>query len=85
MTAARARLGLTAIATGMILALLFVGTVVAASPSPSPVVGNDPRSPGQGPGLVGDPATAILLVLGIGLLTVAITLLYVKVTGGKRG
>jgi hypothetical protein len=69
----------------VVLLLAFAGTVVAASPSPSGTIGGDPRSSGQGPGLVGDPATAILLVLGIGLVTVVVTLLYVKATGGKRG
>jgi hypothetical protein len=69
---------------GLTLAVLLVGTVVAASPSPSPAVGNDPRSSGQGPGLVGDPATAILLVLGIGLVAVVGTLAYIKLTGGRR-
>lgn len=80
-----ARIGAAAIVAGLALATLVVGTVAAASPSPSTTVGNDPRSSGQGPGLVGDPATAILLVLGIGVVTVAVTLLYVKATGGKRG
>ena len=47
-------------------------------------VGNDPRSSGQGPGLVGDPATAILLVIGIGVATVVVTLLYVRLTGGRH-
>ena len=65
--------------------LTLVGTAAGASPSPSGTTGGDPRSAGQGPGLVGDPATAVLLVLAIGLIAVAVTLLYVKATGGKRG
>jgi hypothetical protein len=40
----------------------------------------DPRSSGQGPGLVGDPAAAIALVLLIGMASVAITVGYVRVT-----
>lgn len=80
-----ARIGAAAIVAGLTFAMLVIGTVAAASPSPSAAVGNDPRSSGQGPGLVGDPTTAILLVLGIGVVTVAVTLLYVKATGGKRG
>ena len=35
-------------------------------------------------GLVGDPATAILLVIGIGVATVVVTLLYVRLTGGRH-
>lgn len=66
------------------LALMMAGPVVAASPSPSGAIGGDPRSSGQGPGLVGDPAFAILAVLAIGLLAVGLTLVYVRLTGGRR-
>jgi hypothetical protein len=54
--------------------------VVAASPSPSAGVGGDPRSSGQGPGLVGDPAFALLAVIAIGLGALVLTLVYVRVT-----
>jgi hypothetical protein len=66
--------------------LLLTATwpVAAASPSPSGVVGGDARSPGQGPGLVGDPLVAILIVVAIGLAAVALTLVYVRLTGGRR-
>jgi hypothetical protein len=75
-----------ALLTSLPIALLMAlaAPVLAASPSPSGDVGGDPRSPGQGPGLVGDPATAVLLVIAIGLVAVAVTLLYVKATGGRR-
>ena len=46
--------------------------------------GGDPRSSGQGPGLVGDPLVAIALVVAIGLLALGATLLYVRATGGPR-
>ena len=52
---------------------------LAASPSPEPAVG-DPRSSGQGPGLVGDPGFALLAVVAIGAGTVAATLIYVRLT-----
>jgi hypothetical protein len=57
--------------------------MAAASPSPG-TIGGDPRSSGQGPGLVGDPAFAILAVVAIGLVTVVATLVYVRLTA-KRG
>ena len=63
-----------------LLWLTFVLAASAASPSPGPVTGGDPRSSGQGPGLVGDPAFALLAVVTIGLVTVAATLLYVRLT-----
>jgi hypothetical protein len=62
--------------------LTVAGSAVAASPSP--VTGGDPRSSGQGPGLVGDPAFAILVVVGIGVVTLVATLAYIRVTGGRR-
>lgn len=59
------------------------GTVLAATPTPDPL--GDPRSAGQGPGLVGDPMAAILGVVAIALLTVTLTLIYVRATGGREG
>jgi len=59
-------------------------TVLAASPSPSAATGGDPRSSGQGPGLVGDPAFAVLLVVAIGVGAVLLTLAYVRLTA-RRG
>ena len=68
---------LVAAASWMVLAI----PVMAASPSPSPGTGGDPRSSGQGPGLVGDPLFALLLVLAIGLGSFVLTLAYVRLTG----
>ncbi len=77
------RMGST-VAASIGLAMAVVGAVAAASPSPSGAIGGDPRSAGQGPGLVGDPAVAILLVVAIGLIAMLGTLAYVKLTGGRR-
>lgn len=59
--------------------------VIAASPSPSPTagVGGDPRSSGQGPGLVGDPVFALLAVIAIGLGAVVLSLAYVRLTAHR--
>lgn len=57
-------------------------TALAASPSPAVVVG-DPRSSGQGPGLVGDPGFALLAVLAIGLGSMVATLAYVRLTARR--
>jgi len=65
-------------------AIWLTTAVVALAASPSPAVGGDPRSSGQGPGLVGDPAFAVLAVLAIGIGTIAITLAYIRLTGGRR-
>ena len=61
---------------------LAAGVALAASPSPA--AGGDPRSSGQGPGLVGDPAFAVLAVLAIGIGALAVTLVYIRLTGGRR-
>lgn len=79
-------IGLIALTIGLAWALLgaVTGTAAAASPSPSAVLGGDPRSDGQGPGLVGDPLFAIVLVLVIGLGAALGTALYVRATGDRR-
>jgi hypothetical protein len=78
-------LGLVSLTIGVAWALLGVvtATAMAASPVPS-AAGGDPRSSGQGPGLVGEPLAAIALVLAIGLLAVVATMGYVRLTGGRR-
>ncbi len=76
------RSGLTALVMAGSLVVVVVGTALAASPTPG--AGGDPRSSGQGPGLVGDPAFAILAVLAIGVGTLAVTLAYIRLTGGRR-
>jgi hypothetical protein len=70
-------------AAGMLLTLPSL--VLAASPTPGPGDAGDPRSSGQGPGLVGDPLTAILVVVAIGVVALLATLAYVRLTGGAAG
>ena len=65
--------------------LTTVATALAASPEPSAAAGGDPRSAGQGPGLVGDPAFAVLAVVAIGLGAVVLTLAYLRLTAHRRG
>ena len=77
--------GLVLLTVGLAWAVLSLvtGEALAASPSATPAVGGDPRSSGQGPGLVGEPLMAIGLVLAIGLGATVATLLYVRLTGGR--
>ena len=60
-------------------------TTLAASPPPTAGSGGDPRSAGQGPGLVGDPAFALLAVVAIGIAAVLLTLAYIRLTATPRG
>jgi hypothetical protein len=57
-----------------------VSAAFAASPS-APAAGGDPRSSGEGPGLVGQPVVAVLVVLGIAVAAIVLTTAYVRLTG----
>jgi hypothetical protein len=58
----------------------LVPVALAASTEPTPGTGGDPRSNGQGPGLVGTPGLAILGVLAIAVLAIVATTVYVRLT-----
>jgi hypothetical protein len=58
----------------------LVTSALAATAEPSIATGGDPRSNGQGPGLVGTPGLAILGVVLIGVLAIGITTAYVRLT-----
>ena len=72
---------LPAIVSAVPAAAGLVAHALAASPEPSVVTGGDPRSNGQGPGLVGTPGLAILGVLAIAIVAVVATTVYVRLTG----
>jgi hypothetical protein len=90
----RARIAAGLLVAGATLLLLagvwwIVGSVAnppnvaGASAIASIIPGGDPRSSGQGPGLVGNPGLALLSVLGIGLAAVVGTLIYVRLTARR--
>ena len=83
MTRDRTARTVAAVTTGLVAWLLSVEVALAASPTPEPI-GGDPRSSGQGPGLVGDPLFAVLAVVVIGVVSVVATLAYVRLTA-RRG
>jgi len=65
------------------LSLAVAATAVAAEPGATPGTGGDPRSPGQGPGLVGDPLLAIGVVVLVALASIGLTLAYLRLTGSR--
>ena len=82
MSRARGRLRVAlALAIVLLAMAIAAGPVGATSPDPSPpAAGGDPRSEGQGPGLVGQPLLAIGGVLGLGLISLVATVAYVRLT-----
>jgi len=70
---------------GTWLVLAWIGPALGASPAPSPGAdyGGDTRTTGQGPGLEGSPAYAIGGVVVVALISIAVTVLYVRATGGR--
>jgi hypothetical protein len=73
----------TAFIAAATAALIFASIVLAATPTPEAGAG-DPRSKGEGPGLVGDPLFAILGVIGVVVIAIVVSLAYVRLTGGAR-
>jgi hypothetical protein len=57
---------------------------VALAASPTPATGGDPRSSGEGPGLVGEPGIAILAVVVIAVTAVLVTTAWIRLTGGSQ-
>ncbi len=61
---------------------VFPAAAAAAEPSPSGM-GGDPRSAGEGPGLVGDPVLALGLVVAIAVVAVVATTAWVRLTARR--
>jgi hypothetical protein len=61
-----------------------IGPALAESPSPGPGTdtGGDTRTSGQGPGLVGSPLYALGGVIVVALISIGITLVYLRATPG---
>lgn len=62
-----------------------VATALGASPDPTLVPGTDIRTGNNAPGFVGNPLFAILGVGALGVLSVAGTLAWIRLTGGRGG
>jgi hypothetical protein len=73
-------IGLGLIALGIVLAvtLLIATPALAASPDPTPLVGGDTRSEGEGAGLAGQPFVALAAVLALALVAAGLATAYVR-------
>ena len=77
---------LSAIAFAWLALVALPALALAADPSESPgAAAGDPRSSGQGPGLVGNPGWALVIVLLIGITALLVTLAYVRLTAPREG
>jgi hypothetical protein len=72
--------GLLLVAALAAALLPFVLPPAANAASPSPAAGGGTRSPGEGPGLVGDPLAAIGVVALIAIVSAAATYGYVRLS-----
>jgi hypothetical protein len=75
---------LRGVACAALLWLVMAMPAGAATPGPTAGAGGDPRSSGQGPGLVGDPLFAVAAVVAIGVAALVLTLAYVRLTARGR-
>lgn len=74
-----------ATALGWLVVVALPALVLAADPTATPgVEAGDPRSSGQGPGLVGNPGWALAIVAVIGVTTMLVTLAYVRATARRH-
>jgi hypothetical protein len=79
------RQGVASAAISLALLVASASLAVAAEPGATPGTGGDPRSPGQGPGLVGDPLFAIGAVVLVAVTSIVLTFAYVRMTDARRG
>lgn len=75
---------LAAVGAGAAAWLALASRTLAASPAPSSDVIGDPRA-GQAAGFVGDPLLAIVIVAVLAVASIAITLAWIRATGGPAG
>jgi hypothetical protein len=67
----------------VLLCLVALGADPSASPTAAAVASGDSRSEGAGPGLVGNPVLVLMAVIGLGLITAAITAVLVRLTSRR--
>jgi len=64
-----------------------IGPILADSPSPTPgpYGGGDTRTAGQGPGLVGSPLFAVGGVLAVAVISIGLSLAYLRLSPATNG
>lgn len=72
---------LVALVVAWLWLALPTGTFAQSPASPAPVTTTtDPRSNGEGPGIVGSPVEIALAIVGLGLVTIAGTVVLVRLS-----
>ena len=78
--------GLAAVLPAIVSIVVPVALGASPGAAASPATGGDPRSSGEGPGLVGEPVIAVLAVIGIAILAVVVTTAWIRWTAnGPEG
>jgi hypothetical protein len=87
-SARRSRLALVLVTIGWLLAMgpatvlhAQTATPTATASPPGAIETGDPRSDGQGPGLVGEPLLVLVGIVVIGVATVVVTIVIARATG----
>lgn len=75
--------GLGAVLPAIVSILVPVALGASPGADASPATGGDPRSSGEGPGLVGEPFVAVLAVVAIAVLAVVVTTAWIRWTASR--
>jgi hypothetical protein len=70
--------------TGLVAAVGDVLVPVALAADPTQAAGGDPRSSGEGPGLVGEPLLALFVVAAIAIVSIVVTTVWIRLTDDRR-
>jgi hypothetical protein len=75
--------GLSAVLPAVVSAVVPVALGASPGTEATPATGGDPRSEGEGPGLVGEPALAILAVVAIAIVAIVLTTAWIRWTAAR--
>jgi hypothetical protein len=75
--------GLAAVLPAVVSVVVPVALAASPGAEATPATGGDPRSEGEGPGLVGEPALAILAVAAIAIIAVVVTTAWIRWTSQR--
>jgi hypothetical protein len=75
--------GLAAVLPAVVSIVVPVARAASPGAEATPATGGDPRSSGEGPGLVGEPAIAIIAVVAIAVVAIILTTAWIRWTAPR--